>query len=95
MSDTVAGFGCGAFAGGSGSAGLLLGPEAVEDVDRAVVFFATEVVAAGFGEEERGVLVAIQSGMRGCGKRRLLSKNLLGRKNQARVPSDMARWAAA
>jgi hypothetical protein len=64
MSETVTGFGAGGCGGVSGSAVLLLVPEAAEDADREVVFFAAGVVAAGFGEEERGVLVAIQSDVR-------------------------------
>ena len=77
ISETVSGLGgCGALGAfaGSASAVLLLAPEAAEDVDRAVVFFAAEVVTAGFGEEERGVLVAIQIDVRGSEKREVLRK---------------------
>ena len=69
ISETVSGLGgCTSFggAGASGAADLLLAPEAAEDADRAVVFFAAGVVfTAGFGVEERGDLVAIQSNIRG------------------------------
>ena len=96
ISETVTGFGArGGGGGSSGAAGLLLAPAAVEDAGRAVVFFAAEVVAAGFGEEERGVLVAIQSGMRGSEKKgEGFGKSLPGG-NYARAPPDMASWAAA
>lgn len=68
MRETVTGFGAGGGVGAAGSAGaavLLLDPEAAEEVDRAVVFFAAEVATAVFGFVERGDRVAIQSDVRG------------------------------